>query len=221
MVGCLGRLDELQTPLDPAETPGVERMAPVRLREYVAGRTAARRALLALTGAGAAVPRNPDRSPAWPAGVGGSLSHSRRYAVAVAARTDRWRSVGVDLEEASRLGRELWPEVMTAEDLVLLEGMAGPEAVRAATLRFCAREACFKCLEGAWPGCCAGLAPQAFRVRVAGEGASFSVVVPVVEGGPEVRGSYAAFDGHWLVLCGLPAGDAWPAARQGRDGLIC
>ncbi len=42
--------------------------------------------------------KNQDRSPRWPAGFVGSISHSRNWVVAAAARGEDYASIGIDSE---------------------------------------------------------------------------------------------------------------------------
>ncbi|MEH0970960.1 4'-phosphopantetheinyl transferase superfamily protein [Micromonospora sp. CPCC 205546] len=75
-----------------------ERAVQSRRRDFTAGRVCARRAMAALGVPPVAVPSAADRSPVWPAGVVGAITHTRGYCAAVAARADEVRSVGIDAE---------------------------------------------------------------------------------------------------------------------------
>ncbi|KXK59657.1 4-phosphopantetheinyl transferase [Micromonospora rosaria] len=74
-----------------------------RRRDYTAGRVCARRAMAALGLPPAAVPSAPDRAPVWPAGVVGTITHTRGYCAAAAARSSEIRSVGMDAERIKEL----------------------------------------------------------------------------------------------------------------------
>ncbi|MFG2099238.1 4'-phosphopantetheinyl transferase [Micromonospora echinaurantiaca] len=84
-----------------------ERAVETRRRDFTAGRVCARRAMAALGLSPAAVPSAADRSPVWPAGVVGTITHTRGYCAAAAARATEVRSVGIDAEQH----RELNPGV--------------------------------------------------------------------------------------------------------------
>ncbi|MEV1329102.1 4'-phosphopantetheinyl transferase superfamily protein [Micromonospora costi] len=84
-----------------------ERAVEGRRRDFTAGRVCARRAMAALGLPPAAVPSAADRAPVWPAGVVGTITHTRGYCAAAAARRDEVRSVGMDAEQH----RELNPGV--------------------------------------------------------------------------------------------------------------
>jgi len=67
------------------EKQAVDRAVPKRQREFAAGRMAARQAMAQIGKTPAPIPVNTDRSPHWPEGVVGSISHSLEIAVAVVA----------------------------------------------------------------------------------------------------------------------------------------
>lgn len=79
--------------------PAVARSVPKRQAEFLFGRLAAARVLEHQGSAERAVGVGPHREPLWPAGWCGSLSHTRRYALAVADRDRAWRGLGVDVEQ--------------------------------------------------------------------------------------------------------------------------
>ncbi|WP_299552969.1 4'-phosphopantetheinyl transferase [uncultured Tateyamaria sp.] len=126
------------TGLYPAEETATLRMVDKRLREFCAGRLAARQAMEAIDLPLAPVPMGPDRSPCWPEGVLGSITHCECAALAVTARADTVRALGIDLEEAEPLERDLWDTVLTtAERERTSDGLT-------AKYIFCAKEAVYK-----------------------------------------------------------------------------
>ncbi len=132
-------------PLWPAEEAAVENALPGRVREFTAGRTAARRALLALGRAPSAIPMDDDRSPIWPRAIVGSITHDQKVCVAVVGERDRFKALGVDVEPALPLEAELFSEICRAEELAWLRQL--PFEVRGVVARrfFCAKEAIYKC----------------------------------------------------------------------------
>lgn len=115
-----------------------------RRAEFLAGRLCAAQAL-ACVGAAGPVPAAADRSPVWPAGVIGSITHCGDTAMAVALRHGRFRGVGIDLErraacrEASLDVRQFATE---AERLVLQQ--AGIACENHAVIAFSMKESFFK-----------------------------------------------------------------------------
>ncbi|TDB76623.1 4'-phosphopantetheinyl transferase [Micromonospora sp. KC723] len=91
-----------------AERSGLgERAVQSRRRDFTAGRVCARRALAGLGLPAVPVPAAADRSPVWPAGVVGTITHTHGYCAAAVARATDVRSVGMDAERH----RELNPGV--------------------------------------------------------------------------------------------------------------
>ncbi|MFI7647380.1 4'-phosphopantetheinyl transferase [Micromonospora sp. NPDC049460] len=80
-----------------------DRAVESRRRDFTAGRVCARRAMAALGVPPVPVPAAADRSPVWPAGVVGAITHTRDYCAAVAARGAEVRSVGIDAERHKEL----------------------------------------------------------------------------------------------------------------------
>ena len=74
-----------------------------RRRDFTAGRACARRALAGLGLPALPVPAATDRSPVWPAGVVGTITHTDGYCAAAAARSAEIRSVGMDAERHKEL----------------------------------------------------------------------------------------------------------------------
>ena len=123
--------------------------------EYLAGRYCAKQSLLALEqSAGLAlldkqVGTGSSREPLWPSDILGSISHSRKYAMAVVVPEGAgYLGIGVDIEECvdTDFAPVLAEQIMTASELACfntLENMGFAEFV---TLVFSAKEALFKAL---------------------------------------------------------------------------
>jgi enterobactin synthetase component D len=116
-----------------------------RQAEFASGRRAAAD-LLNSFGEIHPVGVNEDRSPAWPAGFVGSISHSDHWTTVVVAQDSALRSIGVDTEPIiSRASSEqIREEVATQAELRLLAWLGlSPEATL--TLIFSAKESFYKC----------------------------------------------------------------------------
>ena len=119
-----------------------------RRAEFLAGRHAAALAL-AKIGLSGEVDRRVDRSPEWPLGAVGSISHGAGMAVAVVASHKTHRALGVDVEAIpnSATASELAPHVACEKEFDLLARTltrAGNEVCL--SLVFSAKESLFKCL---------------------------------------------------------------------------
>ena len=131
--------------LSPAERVHIGRARPGRAREFAAGRLCARQALERLGRAGWDLLVAPDRSPQWPPGIAGSISHTTGYCCAAVCEQDRFRSIGLDVEIDRRVTADLHGQFLTASEQAALLGMSDNEAGRRATLIFSAKEAFYKC----------------------------------------------------------------------------
>ncbi|CDX48807.1 4'-phosphopantetheinyl transferase [Mesorhizobium plurifarium] len=99
-----------------AESASIAAREPRARMASGAGRQVAHELLRRLGCADPAVPRGQLGNPIWPAGIIGSIAHDDNLAVAVAARSGAMRSVGVDIEPALPLPRELEAIVATPQD---------------------------------------------------------------------------------------------------------
>ncbi len=126
--------------LYPEEEPAIARAVPKRRLEFTAGRVAARAALAELGCAPCALPANPDRVPHWPKGFAGCITHCDDLCLAVAS--SEACGIGVDLEPATDLPADLWPEILLPGELARVKAARQPAV--SARMVFCAKEAAFK-----------------------------------------------------------------------------
>jgi 4'-phosphopantetheinyl transferase EntD len=140
--------DENEESLYAEERALMSKMALARRVEFAAGRNAARRALAQLE-----APRVPllrrgaDRDIAWPAGITGSISHTKGLvAVACGRIVPGVQSVGLDVEQAGRLGDDIISTICRLEELDALaqESLPGPSDWP--RLMFAMKEAAYKAL---------------------------------------------------------------------------
>lgn len=117
-----------------------------RKSEFIAGRLCAMDAAQALSGQAAQIPIKPDRSPAWPAGLVGSISHSNHHAAALVGRASEFLGIGLDLEELIKddLAAQISTQIVNALELALRP--AGWTQAQFLTLAFSAKEALYKAL---------------------------------------------------------------------------
>jgi len=130
----------------PEEEPMVARAVPRRRREAAAGRACARRGLVRLGLEAVALPPDPDRVPRWPAGVVGSITHTRGLCAAAVARQRDLRAIGIDAERAIAASRgDVMRLVTTPAEAAWLAGLPEPERALGSALVFSAKEALYKC----------------------------------------------------------------------------
>ncbi len=116
--------------------------SPVRRAEFAAGRAAATIAMRAIGWPDAPIPMGDDRAPVWPAGLTGSISHTRTVCLAIVAPVHAASALGLDIEPEHALSPDLWDEVCLPAERRLIATAPDPAAM--ATLIFCAKEAVYK-----------------------------------------------------------------------------
>ncbi|KAA0970582.1 4'-phosphopantetheinyl transferase superfamily protein [Aureimonas fodinaquatilis] len=127
------------------EAAQVAAAVPARRAEFATGRACARAAMAQLGLHPQAVAVAPDRSPVWPAGLVGCISHSASLCGAVVARqADGVRALGLDIEEAQPLEPDLWQEICFDSELDYLHGLPEHEAGLMAKVIFSAKECAYK-----------------------------------------------------------------------------
>jgi len=124
------------------EAEAMAKALPARRQEFAAGRAAARAALGdAGAHAGAAILMAEDRSPTWPAGFLGSISHGGGWAAALAVPARDALAVGLDVEVAEDLPPEVAETIILPGDRAgALSGHLGPRLI------FSAKECVYKAL---------------------------------------------------------------------------
>ncbi|KAF0175548.1 MAG: phosphopantetheinyl transferase PptA [Rhodobacteraceae bacterium] len=186
---ALGGTDGVQEPLWPGEAIVA---VPHRLAEFAAGRAAARQALAALGLPKVAIPMGADRAPIWPQGAVGSISHCAGACMAVAGQQADFAGIGLDLEPAQPLARDLWPSILRPEE-VAADGL---DALRI----FVAKEAAYK---AQYP-----LSRQVFDfqiLRITFQDqyftAQFVLPVPPFAAGDILQGRVIKAGGFYAALC--------------------
>ena len=154
--GCflaVQRYDAPEILLPEVEDASLGRATEKRQREFSAGRVAARAALRRLGIAETLLPVGTNRSPRWPGGVVGSITHTAGLAVAVVARQENITGLGLDLELNAAVKQELWRGILTARELAWISGQPRDRQEPLATLIFSAKESFYKLqypLTGRW-----------------------------------------------------------------------
>jgi 4'-phosphopantetheinyl transferase EntD len=122
----------------------VRKAVPKRRREFAAGRRAAHSAMRRL-----GLPLKPllasrDRTPIWPPGVVGSISHTSQIAFAAVTSEAYLRSLGVDVEEGGALPSDIVARICVPSELKYLALWSAEVGGDAAKLLFSAKEAFYK-----------------------------------------------------------------------------
>ncbi|MCP3939011.1 MAG: 4'-phosphopantetheinyl transferase superfamily protein [Actinomycetia bacterium] len=135
-----------------SEVGEIAQSAPGRRAAFLAGRACARACLVALGLDNRPIPRAADRSPVWPDGVTGSITHTEGFVAAVAARTDRVVA-GIDAERVERTGRDVRSRILTRAESERAERAGNPGLATMSV--FSAKEAFYKAqhqVTEAWVG---------------------------------------------------------------------
>ncbi len=170
-------LAEALASLCAAERAHAAALAPVRQRDWIAGRWALHAALARAGDASADAVLADDRgAPVLPAPLLGSVSHKRGLAVALAARAGGGERVGVDVELLAPTRIDIGRRVLTDAERDALAGLSPHARGLAVALRFSIKEAVYKAIDpfvrryvgfrevAVWPG---DGGPGVARVEVA------------------------------------------------------
>ena len=130
--------------LMPEERAGIEQAADARQIEFSTGRWLARRLLAELGQTPVAIPRNADRTPGWPTGWVGSITHSGALCAAAVAPAARLRGIGLDLEPDEPVKPGLERMVCFGDERAWVDAAGQGEAGRRVRAVFCAKEAVYK-----------------------------------------------------------------------------
>ena len=112
--GAIGEPDASAYPIEELE---VARAVAKRRFEFRAGRAYARQALSQIGCPPSAIARGAGGEALWPSGYTGSISHTDQVAIAVAARLDAVRAVGLDVETDAPLDASLADIVCRPDEL--------------------------------------------------------------------------------------------------------
>jgi enterobactin synthetase component D len=89
-----------------------------------------------------------DRSPIWPSGVVGSLTHTEGFVSAAVARESEVRGLGIDSEciMSEAVAEQVRAEICVPAETLAMGRMDAASALRYLTLVFSAKESLYKCL---------------------------------------------------------------------------
>jgi 4'-phosphopantetheinyl transferase EntD len=132
-------------PVFPGEESFIENAVEKRRREFVTARRCAREALASLGQAPGPIGVGPSREPQWPAGLVGSITHTKGFRAAAVAPQSVVASIGIDAEQNEPLPDGVEKFVSVEGELEMLAALtcARPD-VRWGRLLFSAKEAIYK-----------------------------------------------------------------------------
>lgn len=122
----------------------VDKYHPNRKTEFLTGRLCASKAHELCTGRELlSLASNPDRSPAWPSDVVGSISHNQYWVGSAVAKSSELLGLGIDFEVMGRTKLELAKQIRSAEDLKTHPELSDAELL---TFIFSCKESLYKAL---------------------------------------------------------------------------
>jgi len=134
-----------EEPLHPDERAYAESLGTPRRREFALGRACARRALAELGIRDFPLLKGADRTPQWPPGVVGSLTHCRGFCAVVVARRGEIVGLGLDAEPSRRLSDRVLERITTAGERSRLAALPAPPRCGWGLAIFTAKESLYKC----------------------------------------------------------------------------
>jgi 4'-phosphopantetheinyl transferase EntD len=187
--------------LFPDELAYIQNAISVRRAEFGAARVCARKALAALGVPPSSLVPNADRSPRWPEGVTGSISHTRAWCAVVVACHPPLRALGLDIEAVRPLDAGVAEMVLTPGELAWV-GQEPPERRdELVILFFSAKEAYYKCQ---YPMTGLFLGFHDVGIALASDRGTFEArALDPRSPAPPLAGRIARAEG--LVMCGVEA----------------
>jgi 4'-phosphopantetheinyl transferase EntD len=134
--------------LFPHERAYIARAVEKRRAEFGTARICARRALATLGIAPCSLVPNADRSPHWPPGIVGSISHTTGCCAVALTNSVHIRALGLDVEEDSPLETRFEAMICTQAERRWLDHAGEAQRGRHLKLLFSAKEAFYKCQYG-------------------------------------------------------------------------
>ncbi|HEX2734019.1 MAG TPA: 4'-phosphopantetheinyl transferase superfamily protein [Polyangiaceae bacterium] len=137
----LGELEGLM----PEEYAAIERAVHTRRIQYASARHLARRVFSRLGLPPRALLNRADRSPIWPEGYYGAITHTELWCAVAAAREGTVGGIGIDAEHAAALEVGVVERVLTLNERARIAA-SGHEPTEWGALWFSAKESVYKCV---------------------------------------------------------------------------
>lgn len=191
--------------LHPEEAQFVRNAVEKRRLEFAGGRLCARLALAELDVHDFPLRVGENRFPRWPESIVGSITHTRGYCAALAARRSRYQGIGVDVERRDRLERKLESHICTDAERHWLDSLPTAKRRDMATVIFSAKEAFYKCqycVTRSWLGfrdASVELVGDRFEIEV------HKTLPGLGERGSRFGGRFAVGDEHIFAAIGIDA----------------
>jgi enterobactin synthetase component D len=201
-ISCFGST----IPLDPKMETHIRAWLPdemqknskLRQREYLAGRFCAVSAAKKLGYELLELPSGNAREPIWPTHLVGSISHSKKFAVACVGRNGNFRSIGIDSEEMIEEARafEISSVVANNDERNLIASFYLDSRLLAFTVLFAGKESLYKAL---YPLCrCFIDFHEAKMIHLSFETKEFTIVLD--SSNPRLKDFCQAYTGTFSLI---------------------
>ncbi|MDH3209219.1 MAG: 4'-phosphopantetheinyl transferase superfamily protein [Burkholderiaceae bacterium] len=131
--------------LFPEEQRYVAQAVEKRQAEFGTARVCARRALAKFGVPPCSLEPNKDRSPRWPTGFKGSITHANNFCAVAVTNSMDISGLGIDIEPATPLQKDLEQLICTPPELAWLSKFRSKRREILGKVFFCAKEAFYKC----------------------------------------------------------------------------
>lgn len=128
-----------------SELACIQNAVPKRQAEFAAGRLHARQLLGKLGYENHPILPHEDRSPKWPNGVTGSITHDSQHCAVAIAPTSAVQSLGIDIEPVDQREIDLREMVCTKPERSWLENQPRADHELLLKILFSAKESVYKC----------------------------------------------------------------------------
>jgi 4'-phosphopantetheinyl transferase EntD len=192
---AVAQIDDFVDELTPGECESIQRAVASRQHEFSTGRMLARRLLDELGHPRFELLRDDDRVPVWPAGIVGSISHTRNLCMAAAVSGARFLGVGLDVEPDEPVETDIERIVCRNAEKLWVDSAGPEERGRRCRIIFCVKEAVYKAF---YPRLREFWSFQDVEVRIDIASGSFVANVPRSTGFECVEGRVVRREG-WIV----------------------
>jgi enterobactin synthetase component D len=183
-----------------------------RQAEYLSARLCARQALMVQTGQeGLPTPQENSRAPAWPTQSCGSMSHSHGISAAIVGDTQRWQSLGLDIEKPLKIERaqRLFSTILTSAEQQYYQSLDAHSAAWYLTYVFSFKESLFKALNPLTDVYFTFQDAQVLDFEIAEMGRARLLLGKQLSSewqvGNELEGQFARLHGSAITLVSVPA----------------
>lgn len=141
---CSNNPQNVSGDLLPEEAKLVEKAVDKRVREFKAGRLAARQLLNEFDIHDFPILAGSKREPLWPEKYCGSISHTDQFCGAAIASKNEIQSLGLDIERVGRLKPDTWRYTCTPQELEWLHTLPQSQQEMFVSIIFSSKESVYK-----------------------------------------------------------------------------